>query len=112
MVIVEGGGAEPPVRDVVIVEDAETPASHAARRRSRSLPGGVHPAGGLTVFETAAGAALTVGMQGLSLDDVAQFRLRARALLEARGLSLDNLSVNGEDRTGDTKFVGGVHSWR
>jgi hypothetical protein len=66
----------------------------------------------LTLSDTADAAGLAVRLTGLSAEEVAQFRARARSLLGEHGLRLDKLDINGEDRFGSDLPTRGVTQWR
>jgi hypothetical protein len=80
------------------VEAFEGPLRAGGRRRAPSPPprsADVRLAP--TTDDDAAGVA--VHAAGLSETEIAQFRVKARTVLREHGLSLDKVSVNGEDRT-------------
>jgi hypothetical protein len=94
------------------VADEEDAAPGAVRRRTAQTSAETEARTRLTLSETADAAGLTVRLAGLSAEEAAQFRARARTLLGEHGLRLDTLDINGEDRSRSDLPTWGMTQWR
>lgn len=84
----------------------------AARRRATRVSAKTDATARVTLFETAQSASLALRSAGLSAEDAAQFRARARILLGEHGLRLDTLEINGEDRSASDRPAWEITPWR
>jgi hypothetical protein len=98
-------------QETLVVKEVDA-APVAGRRRAVQTATGTEARAHLTLSDTANAAGLAVRLAGLSVEEVAQFRARARNLLGEHGLRLDKLDINGEDRFGDDLPTWGRIQWR
>lgn len=94
------------------VTDHDDVAPGAVRRRTAQKPAETETGARLTLSDAAEAAGLTVRLAGLSAEEAAQFRARARSLLGEHGLRLDKLDINGQDRSGGDLPTQGITQWR
>lgn len=104
-------GEAPVVVEMTAVEEKAAVAG-SARRKAVARAVGNDDNARLTLSKTADVAGLAVRVAGVSPEEIAQFRARARSLLAEHGLSLETLSINGEDRSERGLPVKETKQWR
>lgn len=90
----------------------DLPAAPARRQRTLPTPNTTPHDQALLLTLDLDAAQVAVRAAGVSQAEVQQFRTRVRDLFREHGLSLDKLSVNGEDRTGSASPERKTQSWR
>lgn len=105
------GGEAPAINEMIGADDADA-GPVASRRPASRKSADAETTARLTLSDAADAAGLAVRLAGLSAEEVAQFRARARTLLGEHGLRLSTLDINGEDRSGSDLPTGGITQWR
>lgn len=104
-------GETPVVVEMTPVEEKAAVAG-TVRRKAVARAVGNDVNAQLTLSYTGDVAGLAVRVAGVSPEEIAQFRARARSLLAEHGLSLETLSINGEDRSERGLPVRETKQWR